>query len=77
MRGGIFLICALLSTAVCAQDERESSAAERKVGTAWFGVHLPPEQRDPAVVVGDRSPRLVTLPSGEAANPEFIGTTIR
>jgi hypothetical protein len=29
------------------------------------------------VIVGDRSPRPVTLPAGEPASPELVGTTIR
>src|SRR5262245_1535065 len=57
-----------------AQQGRGSAA---KPGP-WFGVPLPPPLgQDPAVIVGDRAPRPVVLPSGEAPSPELTGTTIK
>jgi hypothetical protein len=44
----------------------------------WFGVPLPPPLgKEPAVLVGDRSPRPVTLPPGEPAAPELAGAAIK
>ncbi len=44
----------------------------------WFGLRVPPPLgADPAVIVGSRAPRPVTLPPGEPAAPEFVGTTIK
>jgi hypothetical protein len=44
----------------------------------WFGVPLPPPLgKDPAVIVGDRAPRPVVLPSGETPSAELTGTTIK
>jgi hypothetical protein len=44
----------------------------------WFGLPLPPPLgKEPAVIVGDRAPRPVTLPAGEPPSPELVGTAIR
>ena len=44
----------------------------------WFGVPLPPPLgKEPAVIVGDRAPRPVVLPSGEPPSAELTGTTIK
>jgi hypothetical protein len=44
----------------------------------WFGVPLPPPLgKDPAVIVGDRAPRPMVLPSGEAPSPELTGATLK
>ena len=38
----------------------------------WFGVTLPPPPgEEPAVIVGDRAPRPVIVPAGEAPSPEL------
>jgi hypothetical protein len=53
-------------------------AAARLKGGPWFGAPLPPPVgKEPAVIVGDRAPRPVTLPPGDPAAPEFAGTAIR
>jgi hypothetical protein len=55
----------------------QTRAAAAKPGP-WFGVPLPPPLgQDPAVIVGDRAPRPVVLPSGEAPAPELTGATIK
>ena len=55
----------------------QQSRAAAKSGP-WFGVPLPPPLgQEPAVIVGDRSPRPVVLPSGEAPSPELAGATIK
>ena len=55
----------------------ESRAQEQRP-TAWFGVHLPPRVGDvPAVVVGARAPRPVSLPEGESSASELTGAAIR
>jgi hypothetical protein len=44
----------------------------------WFGLPLPPKMSaSPAVRVGDRAPRGVSLPPGEADDPEFRGTALK
>ena len=56
---------------------QQARAAAAKPGP-WFGVPLPPPLgQDPAVIVGDRAPRPVVLPSGEAPSPELTGATIK
>ena len=46
--------------------------------TAWFGLPLPqPTSASPAVRIGERQPRPVTLPPGEPAAPEFAGAAIK
>ena len=45
---------------------------------AWFSLPMPPAPGSlPAVVVGTRGPRGVTLPPGEPAAPELTGAAIR
>ena len=70
------LLC--MATAAGAQDD---GPARGKVPTsgvpAWFSLPLPAKPgATPAVVVGTRGPRAVTLPPGEAESPEFDGATI-
>jgi hypothetical protein len=44
----------------------------------WFGLTLPPPMStDPAVRMGDRAPRAVSAPSGEAASPELLGAALK
>jgi hypothetical protein len=46
--------------------------------TAWFGLPLPPPLgHEPAVMVGPRTPRPVTLPSGDRPTPELGGAAIK
>ena len=58
-----------------------SSGQERRAPAKpgpWFGVPLPPPLgQEPAVIVGDRAPRPVVLPSGEPASTELTGATIK
>ena len=57
---------------------RGRGAAEAHKNGPWFGVALPPPPgKEPAVIVGDRAPRPVTLPPGEAATPELTAANIR
>ena len=50
----------------------------RPTGGPWFGEPLPPPfGKEPAVIVGTRTPRPFTLPAGDAASPEFAGAAIR
>ena len=72
----VFAVAVALSTfGVPALAQQGRAAA--KPGP-WFGVPLPPPLgQDPAVIVGDRAPRPVALPSGEAPSPELAGATIK
>ena len=57
---------------------RGAAARGSAAPAAWFGLPVPPPfGKEPAVIVGDRAPRPVTLPAGEPPSPEFVGTTIR
>ena len=61
-----------------AQDEPPARAVRRNTNGPWFGLPLPAAPgTSPAVVVGERSPRPVTLPADEPASPEFAGAAIR
>jgi hypothetical protein len=65
------VIGAVLAAAPCLQ-------AQEHKRTAWFGLLLPPRVGQvPAVVVGARAARPVTLPGGEPAASEFAGAAIR
>lgn len=70
---------ALAATTAFAQDgppERRPTRA--RADGPWFGLPLPPAPgAEPAVIVGDRAPRPVTLPPGEPASPELTGSVIR
>lgn len=81
MRARLLLAATLFlipAQAAFAQDGPERGPARRFTNGPWFGLPLPPPPgKEPAVIVGTRTPRPVTLPAGEPANPEFIGTTIR
>ena len=70
------LLC--LATAAGAQDDGPARGTAPTSGVpAWFSLPLPPKPgATPAVVVGTRGPRSVTLPPGEAESPEFDGATI-
>jgi hypothetical protein len=44
----------------------------------WFGEPLPPPfGKEPAVIVGKRTPRPLVLPAGEPASEELVGASIR
>lgn len=59
-------------------DEPGRPLAQRQSGGPWFGVPLPPGVgQEPAVVVGERPPRPVSVPAGEPTAPELNGSTIR
>ena len=87
----IALVALMLETTGHAQAPARQGGPGRQGGTgrgaaargatearAWFGVALPaPGGNTPAVMVGDRAPRPVTLPPGEPAAPEFAGATIK
>ena len=70
------LLC--MATAAGAQDDGPARGRVPTSGVpAWFSLPLPPKPgATPAVVVGTRGPRVVTLPPGEAESPEFDGATI-
>ena len=65
----------LLCVAVLAHAQgRPTPAAD----TAWLGVALPPPAGgSPAVRVGTRAPRPVSLPSGETPSPDFDGAAMK
>lgn len=81
MRARLLLAATLLllpATAALAQDGPERGPARRFTNGPWFGLPLPPPPgKEPAVIVGSRTPRPVTLPAGEPANPELTGASIR
>jgi len=63
-----------------AQDEEAFGRRPRPTSgqPAWFSLPMPPAPgASPAVVVGTRGPRGVTLPPGEPAAPELTGAAIR
>jgi hypothetical protein len=69
------ICCLLYPAAVRAQ--RPAPAPESTQGP-WFGLRLPPPfEKEPAVIVGEREPRPVTLPAGEPSAPELTGSVIR
>ncbi len=71
-----------VATGSAAQDDLvppgRRPAAPTSGRSAWFGLPLPPSPGSlPAVVVGTRGPRPVSLPAGEPAYSELQGATIR
>jgi len=75
VRRYLFLTSGLVCVAVLAHAQgRPTPAAD----TAWFGVALPPPAgASPAVRVGTRAPRPVSLPSGELPSPDFDGAAMK
>ena len=75
----VLFLLSSIDTPLLAQEEAPRRASAPASGTsAWFGLPLPPTPgSSPAVVVGTRGPRPVTLPSGEPPTPEFDGAAIR
>jgi peptidase M28-like protein len=69
------------STPVAAQDDElpgRRGARPTSGQPAWFSLPMPPAPGTaPAVVVGKRGPRALTLPPGEPAAPELTGAAIR
>ena len=76
----LIFLCALayVPSAIAQDDDaRRPATAAAKPGP-WFGLTLPPQTGDaPAVMVGPRAPRAVTLPPGESASPELEGNRIK
>jgi hypothetical protein len=70
----IALVMLLAAIPAAAQVERAAAPA-RKNGP-WFGVALPPASSPPAVKVGARSPRPVSVPPGDAQG-DFNGAAIK
>lgn len=67
-----------IATTGFAQDGPPERRAATRTDGPWFGLPLPPPPgAEPAVIVGTRAPRPVTLPPGEAASPELSGAAIR
>jgi hypothetical protein len=61
-----------------AQDEAPARATRRSTTGPWFGLTPPTGPgTPPAVIVGTRAPRPVTLPPGEPNAPELTGAAIR
>jgi hypothetical protein len=55
-----------------------ASGSSQNAGGAWFGLRLPPRLGQvPAVVVGERAPRLAVVPAGEEAYRELEGRVLR
>ena len=68
-RARVIALVILFTTITAAVSFAQERRAPAKPGP-WFGVPLPPPLgQDPAVIVGDRAPRPVVLPNGEAASP--------
>jgi hypothetical protein len=66
------IMVASASTALAQEPRTPAKAA------AWFGVALPPPLgKEPAVLVGDRAPRPVTLLPGEGVAPELVGAALQ
>jgi hypothetical protein len=63
---------------VRAQDAPPARRSARTAGGPWFGEPLPPPfGKEPAVIVGKRTPRPVVLPPDEPSNEELVGASIR
>ena len=63
-----------LSSGLAAQERPAPPASPKP----WFGLALPPRAGGaPAVRVGSRDPRPVTLPPGEVPSPDFNGAAIK
>ena len=76
--GGPGLALVALIVALTAGLAAQERAAPPPAPKPWFGLALPPRAgASPAVRVGSRDPRPVTLPSGEIASPDFNGATIK
>src|SRR5262245_53398625 len=73
---GVLLLATCAAQAAAQDDVAERRAARRPNGP-WFGVPLPPPPgKEPAVIVGDRSPRPVALPIDQQS-PELGSSAIR
>src|SRR5262245_57718794 len=73
---GVLLLATCAAPAAAQDDVAERRLARRPDGP-WFGVPLPPAPgKEPAVIVGDRSPRPVALPA-DAESPELGSAAIR
>ncbi len=73
MRRRLVIAVAMLTAAWTASAQRPPESPG-----PWFGLTLPPKMGvAPAVRVGDRPPRVVSLPPGEADDPEFRGTALK
>ena len=69
---------ALTGTIVTQDGPPVRGRRARPTGGAWFGEPLPPPfGKEPAVIVGTRTPRPFTLPAGDATSPELAGAAIR
>ena len=76
-RARVIALVILFTTITAAVSFAQERRPPAKPGP-WFGVPLPPPLgQDPAVIVGDRAPRPMVLPNGEAASPELTGATIK
>ncbi len=72
------LLVALSVLSLSGAAPAQSRPATKSGDGAWFGLPLPPRMSAaPAVRVGDRAPRTVSLPSGEPAAPEFLGAALK
>jgi len=73
--------CAVLLLATAApgfaQDDEPARRPTRRTDGPWFGLSLPPAPgKDPAVVVGDRAPRPVSM-APDPQSPELSAAVIR
>ena len=73
MRIAMIVALAVLAGATGAAEQQRVDGAG-----PWFGVELPPRAgAAPAVRVGSRDPRPVTLPPGDAPSPDLSGAAIK
>lgn len=80
MTRSVALLLAFSLTQVMALGAQDEPPARPRRSTSgpWFGLMSPAAPgTEPAVIVGHRPPRPVTLPAGEPATPELTGTNIR
>ena len=74
----IAVVVALGLPALAPAQEPEVRRPARRTDGPWLGLMPPPAPGvEPAVIVGNRMPRPVVLPAGEAASPELTGAAIR
>jgi hypothetical protein len=78
MRSLVLLVTLLsLPASVFAQSSETDEPTKASATGPWFGVKLPPAfGSEPAVMVGDRSPRVAGFPA-DAAHPELQGAAIK
>ncbi len=68
----------VIAVTLCATGFVQARRPAPETDGPWFGLPLPPRMSaEAAVRVGERAPRPVVMPAGEAASPELLGTSLK